>query len=38
MAKAGGATPTIEEQMTLEEEETDRAAPLMSQSKSMLGL
>eukprot|EP00090_Calanus_glacialis_P028761 TRINITY_DN4614_c0_g1_i2.p1 TRINITY_DN4614_c0_g1~~TRINITY_DN4614_c0_g1_i2.p1 ORF type:complete len:400 (-),score=81.32 TRINITY_DN4614_c0_g1_i2:152-1351(-) len=38
MAKAGGAPPTIEEQMTLEEEETDRAAPLMSQSKSMLGL
>jgi len=38
MAKAGGAPPTIQEQMTLEEEETDRTSPLMSQSKSKLGL
>jgi len=37
MAKAGGAPPTIQEQMTLEEEETDRTSPLMSQSKSKLG-
>jgi len=38
MAKAGGAPPTIQEQMTLEEEETDRTSPQMSQSKSKLGL
>jgi len=39
MAKAGGAAPPpIQEQMTLEEAESDRSSPLMEQSKEKLGL
>jgi hypothetical protein len=38
MAKAGAPPPPIQEQISLEEAETDPNLPLISQSKTKLGL